>query len=197
MTNVTIHDQAYAVISWEDIGDLTFELAQKILKTNQQYDRLIALARGGVSITQALADALGVKKMSVVQTEMYTGINEKTATPVIVQPLAETIKGERVLVVDDLADSGETLLFISQYLSAQAPKDVKLATLFRKPWTKMTPDFFVADSEAWVVFPWEVRETIETLYGLWHSKGDTVEQISHNLKLLGYTKLQIETYSKS
>ncbi len=197
MITQTIHDQAYEVISWDDIGDLTFKLAQQILATNQKYDRLIALARGGVSITQALGDALAVKKISVIQTEMYTGINEKTATPVVIQPLAATIKDERVLVVDDLADSGETLLFISQYLSAQAPKDVKLATLFRKPWTKVTPDFYVGDSEAWVIFPWEVRETIQALLGLWHSKGDNLKQIHENLVSLGFTKLQIETYSKS
>ncbi len=197
MIKVTIHNQAYEVLSWSDIGDLTFELAQKILATNQKYDRLIALARGGVSITQALGDALAVKKISVIQTEMYTGINEKTATPVVIQPLAATIKDERVLVVDDLADSGETLLFISQYLSAQAPKDVKLATLFRKPWTKVTPDFYVDDSEAWVIFPWETRETIHTLMGLWQAKGDSLVKIQANLVSLGFSNLQIETYSKS
>lgn len=197
MVKKTIHDQAYEVISWDDIGELTFRLAQKILATNQKYDRLIALARGGVSITQALADALAVKKISVVQTEMYTGINEKMPTPVVIQPLASVIKDERVLVVDDLADSGETLLFISQYLCAQGPKDIKMATLFRKPWTKVSPDFYVADSESWVIFPWEVRETIQTLMAMWTSKGDHQSQIEENLQSLGYTNLQIETYSKS
>lgn len=197
MGKITIHEQAYEIISWEDVGELTFSLAQKILEPNLKYDRLIALARGGVSITQALGDALGVKKISVIQTEMYTGINEKMATPVVIQPLAATIKDERVLVVDDLADSGETLLFISQYLGAQAPKDVKMATLFRKPWTKVTPDYFVRDADAWVIFPWEVRETILTLQSMWTQKGDSPEQIIKNLELLGYSKLQIETYSKS
>ncbi len=197
MISITIHDQPYEVLSWDDVGSMTLNLAQKILTTNQKYDRLIALARGGVSITQTLADALAVRKISIIQTEMYTGINEKNATPVVTQAMAASIKDERVLVVDDLADSGETLLFISQYLAAQGPKEVKLATLFRKPWTKVTPDFFVQDSGAWVIFPWETRETITTLRALWTQKGDDAAKISANLALLGFSKLVIETYSKS
>lgn len=197
MLTVSIHDQAYEVLAWEDIGELTFALAQKILKTNQKYDRLIALARGGVSISQALADALAVKKISIIQTEMYTGINEKSATPIVTQPLSQEITDERVLVVDDLADTGETLLFISQYLSAQGPKDIKMATLLRKPWTKVSPDFYVKDSDAWVIFPWEIRETIQTVTSVWQQKGDTSSSIQENLRQLGYSNLQIETYSKS
>ncbi len=196
MISQTIHGQTYEVFSWEEIGHHTFTLGKKILSSGQKFDRVVALARGGVSIAQSLSDLVGVRKISAIQSEMYSGVYE-AKTPIIVQPLAANIKGERILLIDDLADSGETLLFAKEYLSMHGPLDVVTATLAAKPWTKITPDFYELASEAWMVFPWEMRETILTLEGIWRSKGDDAAKIYKNLALLGYKKEQIETFLSS
>lgn len=192
----TIHSQAYQVFAADEINTHLLALAKKIHQSGVTYDRVVALARGGVSIAQSLSDLIAVKRISIIQSEMYTGIYE-AKQPIIVQPLAANIKGERILLIDDLADSGETLLFAKEYLAAHGPALVQTATLLAKPWTKVLPDFWELRSEAWVIFPWEVRETIETLSGMWAAKGENRAQISKNLQLLGYSKDQIETYAKS
>lgn len=197
MTAHTIHDQNYEVFSWQEIGECTFKLGKKIIASGESFDRVVALARGGISIAQSLSDLINVKKISSVQSEMYTGIGTKTKAPIIVQPLAANIKGEKILLIDDLADSGETLLFAKQYLAVHGPSSVQTATLAAKPWTKITPDFYELRSEAWMIFPWETRETIITLEGIWREKEDSAAEISANLSLLGYSKDQIETFSST
>lgn len=196
MISQTIHDQLYEVYSPEEINHHLFDLSRKIIQDGHQFDRVVALARGGVSIAQSLSDLVAVRRISVIQSEMYSGVYE-TSTPIIVQPLAANIKGEKILLIDDLADSGETLLFAKEYLMAHGPSSVHTATLTAKPWTKVTPDYWQLRSEAWIIFPWEVRETITTLTGIWHEKGDAPEVIAQNLRTLGYSQDQIETFSKS
>jgi uncharacterized protein len=196
MISQTVHEQAYEVYSWQEIGESTFNLGKSVIRSGEKFDRVVALARGGVSIAQSLSDLIGVKKISSVQSEMYTGVYTVKA-PIIVQPLAANIKGENILLIDDLADTGETLLFAKEYLAAHGPLEVKTATLAAKPWTKITPDFYELSSEAWMVFPWEMRETITTLEGIWKEKGDTRQEINENLSSLGYSKDQIETFLAS
>ncbi len=193
-----LFDQSYEVYGSEEIQQHLFTLSKDILQKNTTpYDRVIALARGGVSIAQTLADFIGVKKISAIQSELYTSIGEKSSTPIIVGPLATSIKEEHVLLVDDLADSGETLLFAKQYLSAHGPKSIETATLAYKPWTACRPDFCAFSSEAWIIFPWETRETIQTLTKMWSGKGITPSHIEQSLASLGYTKDQIETFGKN
>lgn len=194
MVSCTIHDQAYEVYSWPEVGTHTFSLGLKIRKSKRTFDRVIALARGGVSIAQSLADLLGVHTITVIQTQFYTGIETQAKTPKITQPLTVSVAKERVLLVDDLADSGETLLFVKNYLEGKHPQEVKIATLATKPWTKLPPDFWVLRSEAWIVFPWEVRETITTVSALWAKAGDQSHQIRKNLQTLGYTDLEIDSF---
>lgn len=195
MISKTIHSQAYEVFTWAEIGIHTFTLAKKIIDSKEKFDRVVALARGGVSIAQSLSDLIGVKQISVVQSEMYTGIETRAKAPIIVQPLAANIKGEQVLLIDDLVDTGETLLFAKQYLCAHGPDSVKTATLASKPWTKITPDFYELESDAWMIFPWEVRETIQTLASMWEKKGDSSKKINTQLSSLGYSDLEIATFT--
>ncbi len=197
MISQTIHDQAYEVYTWPEIGQHSFALGKKIIESGTKFDRVIALARGGVSIAQSTADLIGVKHISVVQSELYTGVYETNKVPIITQSLSVTIRGEKIVLIDDLADSGESLLFAKQYLAAHGPKEIKTATLAVKPWTKITPDFSVIDTDAWCIFPWEIRETIQTLTGIWESKGDSLEKIHAQLQSLGYIDLEIATFSKS
>ncbi|MEP7166590.1 MAG: phosphoribosyltransferase family protein [Candidatus Woesebacteria bacterium] len=196
MISKVINGQAYDVLSWQDIGDETFIVGKKIIASEESFDRVIALARGGISIAQNLADLIGVKKISVLQCESYEGIG-KTKKPVITQTFTVDITHEKILLVDDLADSGETLLFVKDYLREQKAASVKIATLGVKPWTKIMPDYTAIHSKAWVIFPWETRETITTLEEIWTQKGNSTDLIEENLGKLGYSKDQIETFLTS
>lgn len=196
MTTKTIHDQDYEVFTWESFGKYCFEVSKKIIETQEKFDRIVALAKGGLPIVRPLADYIGVSEVSSIQIEFYTGIATTARVPVITQSLPVRVKGERVLIVDDVADSGESLLLAKRYLAQHGAIDSKAATIVTKPWTKEQPDFFGYVSKAWVVFPWETRETIQLLTKNWKEKGDETQKIRQELLDLGFSSKEIELFSK-
>ncbi|PWU22672.1 phosphoribosyltransferase [Candidatus Cerribacteria bacterium 'Amazon FNV 2010 28 9'] len=196
MTPITIHDQTFEVYSWEKFGKHVFELSKKIVESGESFDRIVALAQGGTVIARAVSDHIGVKNVSSIQISFYTGIESKTKTPVITQSLPVTIKGERVLIIDDIADSGETLLMASEYMRWHGAEESKTATLVVKPWTKKTPDFWYHKTQAWIVYPWETRETIQLLTQIWKDKGDSGDSIVSHLQSLGYSLEEIELFGQ-
>jgi uncharacterized protein len=195
MKHITIHDQAYEVYSWAKFGEAVFELSKQIIETGEHFDRIIALAKGGIEICRPISDFLAIKELSSIHIEFYTGIGTTARTPVITQSLPVRIKDERILVIDDIADSGETLILATKYLLQHGAKDIQTATLVSKPWTKHKPTFSQYESKAWVVFPWETRETIQLLAQIWGRKGDSSEVITKQLETLGFTSAEIELFT--
>lgn len=150
--------------SWDDIFAKSIKLAEKIRKTERdQFDCIVGISRGGLALTRIMSDLLDIQDVMITRCEYYSDIGEKRKKPVITQKIQGNISGRKVLVVDDVADSGESLIVIKKYLESKRPVDVKISTIFIKPWCKMTPDYFVARTDAWIIFPWEYYEAIKSL----------------------------------
>jgi uncharacterized protein len=195
MTSQTIHDQAYEFYSWETLGEDIFKLASDIIESGKDFDRVVALAKGGLTFSRSMVDYLGIPNVSSIQIEFYTGINETNRTPVITQSLPVTIQNERILIFDDIVDSGETLELATRYLQQHGPVEITTATLLYKPWSIIKPDFIAKTSEAWVIFPNEIRETIEILVNKWGQVGDSPEQIKQQLLQIGFSKPEVELFA--
>jgi len=77
------------------------------------------------------------------------------------------LSGEKVLVVDDVADKGDLLKATEDYLVSKGvkKKDIKFLTLHEKPWTKKHPDFVGAKTKSWLIYPWDEKEHKEDLVG--------------------------------
>jgi hypothetical protein len=194
MKTTTIHSQTYEYISWDDLGQEMFHLAQKILAKAERYDRIVALAKGGVTFARALADHLNIKEISSIQIEFYSGIGQTKKTPVITQTLPVSIRDNNILIVDDIVDSGETMQLATDYLRYHGIKNVATCTLISKPWSKYQVDFYVHPSEAWVIFPYESRETIQLLSEMWQKYGDSQDQIKKQLVEIGFSKAEVEFF---
>lgn len=195
MKQATFHNQSYENYFWSDLGEDIFTLAQEILKDNKEYDRIIALAKGGLSLSRSLVDFLAVENISSFQIQFYNGIGTTENTPVITQSLPVSIQGERVLIFDDIVDKGETMSLASQYIRHHGATSIDTAALITKPWSSFTPTYSARSSEAWVIFPNEIRETIETVTKLWQDKGDSPEVIKQQLLELGFTKQEVALFS--
>ncbi|HCC84507.1 MAG TPA: hypothetical protein DEP87_02395 [Candidatus Pacebacteria bacterium] len=161
----------YTAPSWADLHQLAFILASQIQAKNLQFDRLITLAKGGWPMACALTDLLQLKSVASVGVKFYAGVNQKLSQPEMYQPLPISIAGERVLLFDDVADSGGSLEFVTNYLRTEGAAQITTATLLTKPHSKIQPDFTAAVTSAWIVFPWEVVETVTTLTDQWRRKG--------------------------
>jgi hypoxanthine phosphoribosyltransferase len=146
----------FRYISWPEYGNLAEALAEKVRANGKKYDLVVGIARGGIPVAMVVSDHLNVK-VDFVNVKSYDGIG-KRAPPRILSTLTEGIQGKDILLVDDLVDQGDTLTLMKGYLSEQKPKTLETAVLFKKPWSKTQPDFFLEEVSEWVVFPFELGE---------------------------------------
>ncbi|MCL5019018.1 MAG: hypothetical protein M1426_00870 [Patescibacteria group bacterium] len=178
------------------MGEICFNLAQKILAQKQQYDLIIALLKGGVTWSRTLLDYLGMEHLSIFQVKFYQNIKKTNKQPIIYQSLPVSIQGKNILLFDEVVDSGETLQFAQKYLEMCGAKKVSTAALCIKSWAKIKPDFFITETDAWIIFPHEIRETIKLLTGSWRKNKVNMAEINKRLCKLGLPKKQIKCYLK-
>ncbi|MEI6690170.1 MAG: phosphoribosyltransferase family protein [bacterium] len=189
----------YLFLDWGELGALTQVLATKILDSGAApYDRIIALATGGQTMSKAIKDYLNIQNSSSMHISFYTGIGTTNKTPVITQSIATDLQGERVLVFDDVNDTGATLEVAKAYLQMRGVKSIDTACLLQKPRTKCPSTFFGDSTESWIIFPDEVRETITLLSSRWSKQGVSKQDIHSRLNQIGFLDSHltlIENYS--
>jgi uncharacterized protein len=150
--------------TWDEILEKSIKLAKKIRQIEiERFDCIVGVSRGGLALTRIMSDLLDIQNVMITKCEYYTDIGEKRKKPAITQKIQGNIARQRVLVVDDVADSGESLILIKKYLEKKNPIAVKIATIYVKPWSKIFPEYHVARTDAWIIFPWEYYEAIKSL----------------------------------
>ena len=155
------------VLSWAQFGDATRALAQQIVDSEWTADVVVAIARGGLIPAGAVAYALGVKAMASTNVEFYTGIAEVLTEPVFLPPLMDvnSLAGKKVLVVDDVTDSGRTLEKVLRQLrdvhGNHAVAEARSAVLYHKPWAVLEPEYVWRNTARWITFPWSALPPVE------------------------------------
>ena len=157
-------------LTWELFGVAERELSAQIVASGWMPDLIIAIARGGLIPAGAIGYAIGIKAMGAMNVEFYTGIGETLEEPIILPPLmdASELPGKKVLVVDDVADSGKTLKLVMDLLRSQGlelgdetvPVDARSAVIYRKPRSIFAPDYCWKETDKWINFPWSVQPVI-------------------------------------
>jgi hypoxanthine phosphoribosyltransferase len=142
-------------MTWNDVGAAVEELAAQIEAAAFSPDAVLALARGGLPAAGALAYALGVKNMATLNVEFYTGVDERLEEPVMLPPVPDLslLRTERLLVVDDVADTGRTLALARDFCAEHGP-EVRTAVLYEKPQSVVRCDFVWRRTQRWINFPW-------------------------------------------
>jgi hypoxanthine phosphoribosyltransferase len=148
-------EPAREVLTWERFGDATRELAAVVHADDFAPDVVVAIARGGLTVAGALAYALDVKNCGAMNVEFYVGIGERLDVPVVIPPTLDLVDvaGLKVLVVDDVADTGHTLRLVREVL-AQHVAEARTAVLYTKPGTVVEPNYSWAETDRWIDFPW-------------------------------------------
>jgi len=156
-------DIEFEVPSWDQIYELLLRLAEKIGRDRFHPDVILGICRGGWPPARVMSDLLENPELANVKVEFYIGISEVKSKPVITQPVSTSMENKRILIMDDVADTGESLVLVKEDVNKQGAKEIKIATIYFKPWSKITPDYYEKETKCWVVFPWERKETVRSL----------------------------------
>ena len=150
------------ILSWELFGQAQEELAQQIADSDFSPEVLVAVARGGMLPGGALTYSLGVKLTDAINVEFYTDVAETLPDPVLLEPLLdiESISDRRLLVVDDVADSGRTLHLVLDLLKTHGA-EVRSAVLYGKSRSEIAPDYVWKHTDDWIVFPWSAEPPVQ------------------------------------
>ncbi len=126
----------------------------KTLKHNN-YDTIITIARGGFIPTHAIGEALGIRHIQTLNAISYDKNIKQHSVKLETKEL-NLARSKKVLVVDDISDSGETLDALMGYLEKNF-RDLSFesATLFYKKTSIYKPTYYVQEANEWIEFFWE------------------------------------------
>jgi len=185
----------YEAPSWGYIYELCIQVANQIRRSGYKPDLLVAISRGGWIPGRVLSDLLENPNLATIKVEHYIGIYKTRARPKITQPLPIEVKEKRILLVDDIADSGKSLKLVKKHLFDQGAVDVKICALYYKPWSVVTPDFYARRTDAWICFPHEIYETMKKIILKLKGQGRSQEEIEAELVRTGIKPQVIKKFA--
>ena len=185
--------QKYLAPTWDRVYDLLLDIALKIRASGFKPDYIVGVSRGGWAPGRVLSDLLENAHTVNIKIEFYVGIGKTTRKPVVTQPLAEDISKKKVLVVDDVADTGESLKVALAHVVEKGAAGVKTATIYYKPHSVFKPDFFADSTSDWIIFPWERLEATELLIQEARTHGRDLNSVRETLRQCGISNGTIDS----
>ena len=150
-------------LSWADFGDAACVLAGRIVDDGYVPDLILSIARGGLLVGAALGYALDVKNTWTMNVEFYTGIEERLDVPMILPPVPELVDldSARMLIADDVADTGETLRLVQEFCEGKVA-EVRCAVLYEKSRSLVACEYVWKRTDLWIDFPWSAEPPLAT-----------------------------------
>jgi uncharacterized protein len=169
--------------TWNKIYSMLLDQSRKICESGFKPEVIVGICRGGWLPARVLSDLLGNPSLASVRAESYVGIGEAKSHPDLAQVLSTDVAGKSVLVVDEVADSGRSLKLVVDHVMEQGAREVKTVVLYVKSCCGFKPDFYGAETGCWVVFPWELKETLREIFDA--HKADAAQAEAEIARLAG------------
>ncbi|TVP93351.1 MAG: phosphoribosyltransferase [Thioalkalivibrio sp.] len=148
------------LIGLGEVVEACDRVARALLDADVEVDTVVAIARGGFMPARFLCDFLDISRLLSIQIGHYEAGAQSAGEATVEHPLGGDVSGRRVLLVDDVNDSGDTLQAALAYLRDQSPAGLHSAVLHEKSNTRCRADFKaeVMREWRWVLYPWAVVE---------------------------------------
>jgi hypoxanthine phosphoribosyltransferase len=182
--------------SWNQIYDMLLDLAGRIRKDGFKPDIIVGISRGGWPPARVLSDLLSNPNVANVRAEFYLGIAETGSEPTLTQPVSVKTRGKKILIVDEVADTGKSLKMVREHIVQEGAKEARTVTVYYKPWSIVRPDYFAKETSDWIVFPWEIKETISKIIAKCDELGKPVEEETAKLVKAGIRSRLIRRFLK-
>lgn len=186
----------FKIPSWDQIYSLLLKLAEAVRNSMFEPDVIVGVSRGGWIPARVMSDLLETPKLANVTAEFYVGVAETKGEPRITQPVSLPVKDKKVLVVDDVADTGESLKLVNSHLKNHGASEIKIATIYCKPWSVIVPHYYIKETRCWIIFPWELKETVRKTVENFRGKRRSVEDAKEKLISSGLNRELMERFIK-
>ncbi len=150
------------LVTWNEFYDLAKSLSRLIKSSGWRPDLVVAIGRGGYVPARVVCDFLVHDLLTSMKVEHW-GIGAQKKDQAMVRfPLATSVSGQKVLIVDDVTDTGDTLNTAVGYVESLGPKETRTAVLQHKTSSAFEPDYYAEKITEWrwIIYPWAVHEDL-------------------------------------
>lgn len=181
-------------VSWHRIVHLCYLLASKVEADHYQPDLVIAIARGGYVPARLICDYLDIYNLTSLRISHYLGGTDKSEAAKLSIPLNIDITDMKVLLVDDVDDSGDTLQLALEHIKGLKPAAVKVAVLHHKLISTIEPDYYAQKiiKWRWLTYPWAVVEDVQGFIRKMDPKPTSVTEAMEYFAKTYRTKLPLQ-----
>lgn len=184
----------FEIPSWEQIYEALLNLANRIRENDFKADVIVGVSRGGWPPARIMSDLLENPELANVRAEFYLGVAKTKGDPVITQLVSTSVTDKKVLIVDEVADTGKSLRLVKSHLEEQGATEVKIMTIYYKPWSIVVPDWYAKETSCWIVFPWERKETVRQVLEEYRDQGKSVDEAVEKLVRSGLSRKLVDQF---
>jgi len=186
----------FEIPSWKKIHRSILELSVEIEKSNFKPDIIVGMARGGWIPARIISDCLGNPNLANVSVEFYENLGETKSKPTIKQPISISVRNKKILLVDDVVDTGKSVKLVETHLRNKGASTIKIASVYYKPWSIVIPEYYQKETQLWIIFPWEIKESVKKILEKFQGQNRTRKDIKNRLIQLGLDSNILESFIK-
>jgi len=172
------------LIGWEGFYQLARKLTRRIRATGFLPELIVAIGRGGLVPARVLADQLDLFDLATLKIEHYHAMHKQPYARVR-YPLTAQVEGRRILLVDDVSDTGDSLQLATEHLLARGrPAQLRSAVLHHKRVSSFEPDYFAEEviDWRWIIYPWAVIEDLNGMLQKMEPRPASVQEFMRRLR---------------
>ena len=153
------------LISWNESYELGRSLAYEIKRSGFHPDLIVAIGRGGYVPARVVSDFLLFSLLASIKIEHWDTAGCKRPRATVRFPLAVDVCGQKVLIIDDVTDTGETLMTAVDYVKGLGAAEIRTGVLQHKTVSPFVPDYYgeVVTEWRWIIYPWAAHEDLVDL----------------------------------
>lgn len=172
------------LISFDEVYELSFRLSLSIKESGFKPDIIVAISRGGFTPARLLCDFLDISDLTSVKVQHYQHGAQKEKQAYLKFPLSGSIEGKKVLLADDVNDTGESLRVAYDHLQKNHPQKLKTAVLHEKDNTTFKTDYYqeFLKEWRWIIYPWAQIEDLGNFIEELEPPVHTIEEASRKLR---------------
>lgn len=192
----TFGKEKFFYLSPEKSHQLAFTLAssinQKITKAElEKPEIVIGIARGALTWIKTLADWLNIDQTAIIRMVHYAEVGKTLSQPRILESFLPQIDRKRVLLFDNVVETGKTMRLACDYLKMRGVAKITTAVLFYKKSSVFVPDFYSSRESSWIIFHFDIVETVKCLGSRWLNQGLDLTQIKKRFLTIGLPVLEV------